>query len=265
MFHHPKPQSSPKNSNSSSTSQESNKCLKYNYSKKMKAGSSSKLEIMKIVNTQNFRNLSESKLNDCWQEMARQIKSFKRKLRKVSEWCEAEESRITNSKPNFETAHRIISANTTYAPKDHKDLFYNLIKGIDQGKIIKNSLAFDRICTLVRTKLPSQSLQNVKSTNEFSLKVNVDGQKVPITDQEYNLLKDFNKESSLSYQSKSTAIISILFGSNKIKFNCLPIIDSKFILPLPDFYKPTVQIEGAKKEILIPSINSLCKAIRSEF
>mmetsp|Transcript_18811 Transcript_18811/g.16652 ORF Transcript_18811/g.16652 Transcript_18811/m.16652 type:complete len:134 (+) Transcript_18811:247-648(+) len=126
--------------------------------------------------------------------MARQIKSFKRKLRKVSEWCDTEENEMKDTKPCFEAAYNIIQQNTKLAPADHKDLLPNLIKALSSERLSPGSLGFDRICSLVRSKLPQQSLNTIKSNDEFCVNVTIDNRKVPITSQEYDLVKDFRKD-----------------------------------------------------------------------
>ena len=90
--------SSPRLSNSSTTSENSSKESPQFSSRRSRMEKPSKLEIFGRVESQDFTGLSESQLNDCWQEMARQIKSFKRKLRKVTEWCETEENKVKDTK-----------------------------------------------------------------------------------------------------------------------------------------------------------------------
>ena len=96
--------------------------------------------------------------------------------------------------------------------------------------------------------MSEQSVSNIQTNDDFSLKVSVDGQQIPITSQEYDLLSQCRKNKDS---------LQLLLGSDKTKFGALPIEErTATILPQPDF-KKYVKTGGNHQEILIPSINSL--------
>ena len=43
----------------------------------------SKARLLNRIENQDFKGTSEQEINECWEEMARQIKTFKRKYRKL--------------------------------------------------------------------------------------------------------------------------------------------------------------------------------------
>lgn len=172
--------------------------------RRVRADSPSKLNILKRIETQNFEGLSEDELHRCWQEMARQIKSFKRKLRKVNEWfAEDEES----CKPLVPTASRIISVGSSKsAPKDQKDVMSNLVTMINDGRIRPGTFAFDRICSLVRGSMQKEGVGNIKCQSTFSVNLNVNHSSIPVTSVEYENLKPLSSDPNL---------VSLLAGKSR--------------------------------------------------
>ena len=163
--------------------------------RRVRTNSHSKLDILKRIEKQDFTDMDDEQLDDCWQEMARQIKSFKRKLRKVTDMYNQKESiQSQNIKSSFEYTHQIISNPGSEVPSDHKDLLRNLVRVIDEGRLSPGSLSFDRISTLVRSSMSKKQVDAVESTQGIELKLKLQDKTIPITSQEYEQYRDFKND-----------------------------------------------------------------------
>jgi hypothetical protein len=179
--------------------------------RRVRTNSPSKLDILKRIEKQDFTDMDDTHLDDCWQEMARQIKSFKRKLRKVSDLYSQKESiQSQNIKSSFEYTHQIISNPGSDVPSDHKDLLKNLVKVIDDGRMSPGSLAFDRISTLVRSSMGKKQIDSIESTQSIELKLKLQDKTIPITSQEYDQYRNFKNDIHL---------LSIITGTLYLRLN----------------------------------------------
>ena len=106
-------------------------------------------------------------MNDCWEEMARQIKTFKRKYRKVETCDQKEEAKESEASASlYETTHQFIQKSWESGnPLDHKDLLKNLSLVIADGRLNPDSNGFDKICKLVREWMPINSIKDIFNQN----------------------------------------------------------------------------------------------------
>ena len=123
-----------------------------------------------------FLSTLKQEMNDCWEEMARQIKTFKRKLKKLK--LNKNIKVVNESEEHIShhyTTHQFIQKSwKSVNPRDHKDLLKNLSLVIADGRLNPNSDEFDKICKLVREWMPmnriwryfqSKQLRYVKHKN----------------------------------------------------------------------------------------------------
>ena len=115
----------------------------------------------------------KQEINNCWEEMARQIKTFKRKYRKV-ETCdnkeEPKESEVSTS-PNNITHQFIQKSWESCNPLDHKDLLKNLSSVIAEGRLNPGSDDFNKICKLVREWMPMNQIKDIFNQNSAGMLV----------------------------------------------------------------------------------------------
>lgn len=156
----------------------------------MRADSTKKLAILKRIETQDFNGLKENEMHYCWQEMARQIKSFKRKLRKVNEWMQdGERELVVTEKSSCQTANTFLKNRCSERePKDHQDLIKNLVAIIADGRLSMESLTYQRICSIVRASFSKSKLESIRSNSNVDVLLNLNDKKLPISQSEYNNL-----------------------------------------------------------------------------
>ena len=106
-------------------------------------------------------------MNECWEEMARQIKTFKRKYKKVEILSSsAKDSNESTSESMYKSTLQMIKSSWHEKdPIDHKDLLTNLSYVVVQGKLVPGSEDFNRICTLVRECMPMHLFKSLYSFN----------------------------------------------------------------------------------------------------
>ena len=107
-------------------------------------------------------------MTDCWEEMARQIKTFKRKLKKVEMLAPIEETKDADVPVSVhDTTHQFIQESWGLgSPHDHKDLLKNLLFVIANDRLTPGSNEFDKICTLVRQWMPISLVQSTQCQNK---------------------------------------------------------------------------------------------------
>ena len=118
-------------------------------------------------------------MNECWEEMARQIKTFKRKYRKVEILSlSAKDSNDSTSESMYKSTLQMIKSSWhAKDPIDHRDLLMNLSYVVTQGKLVPDSEDFNRICTLVRECMPMHLLKSLYSYDMSSKKILLNSQK----------------------------------------------------------------------------------------
>ena len=152
--------------------------------RRIRISDTSKMEVLKRIEDQNFNGATEqeifdhfiinlyinfglfnnaTEMNECWEEMARQIKTFKRKYRKVEIWTSPLKAlSLTTSESIYESTHQIIKSSWQASdPVDHQSLLLNLSWVVAQGKLVPGSDDFNRICTLVRECMPMHLLKSL--------------------------------------------------------------------------------------------------------
>lgn len=94
--------------------------------------------------------------------MARQIKTFKRKYRKLQKGGKNNDSRDDESiLSEYVSAHKTIQKSWQPGdPNDHKDLIKNLCIIISQARLIPGSADYSKICEYVRESMPIHLIQN---------------------------------------------------------------------------------------------------------
>ena len=112
--------------------------------------------------TQFHKSLEEEDVDKRWQELARQIKGLKRKIRKMNESMAQDELKEGDKKEDYQIAQDVINREWgEFWPPDHKDLIRNLSKAIAEDRLLPESDAYSRICNIVRDCIPVHILQSV--------------------------------------------------------------------------------------------------------
>ena len=103
--------------------------------------------------------------------MARQIKTFKRKLRKVEAWISNKEIKEEpTSMSLFVSTHNEIQKFwESTDPLDHKDLIRNLSLIIAEGRLQPNSNDFNKIWRLVRELMPFYYLNSLYAQDDTGM------------------------------------------------------------------------------------------------
>ena len=103
--------------------------------------------------------------------MARQIKTFKRKLRNLEVDAPNEEIKEVNEPLSvFENTHLEIQKSWDQkSPQDHKDLLKNLSLIIAENRLKPNSYDFNRIWRFVRELMPFHLLWNLNFQNNSGM------------------------------------------------------------------------------------------------
>ena len=113
----------------------------------------------------------KQEISDCWEEMARQIKTFKRKLKKLNINKinkEVNESEVHIS--HHYTTHQFIQKSwESGSPLNHKDLLKNLSLVIAEGRLNLDSDEFDKICKLVREWMPINQIKDIFNQNDSGM------------------------------------------------------------------------------------------------
>ena len=100
-------------------------------------------------------------INECWEEIIRQIKTSKRKYRKV-QVCGAIAQNYNDSTSELmynSTLQIIKNSWHEKDPVEHRDLLKNLLFVVAQGKMKPSSDEFNKIRTLVRKFMPIHLLK----------------------------------------------------------------------------------------------------------
>ena len=107
--------------------------------------------------------LNEIKINECWEEMARQIKTFKRKYRKLEVTLKQKDiSHQVDPLSAYESTQKVIAKSWQPSdPRDHKDLLKNLSTVIVEERLSTTSDDFNIICKQVRDCMPMHLLNSV--------------------------------------------------------------------------------------------------------
>ena len=105
--------------------------------------------------------------------MARQIKTFKRKLKKIGMQTPIKETQDTKANSSiYETTHQFIQESwEPGSPLDHKDLLKNLLFVIANDRLTPDSNEFDKICTYVRQWMPIDMVQSILNQNDLGTSV----------------------------------------------------------------------------------------------
>ena len=129
----------------------------------------SKLNILKRIESQNFKGATEQEITDCQEEMARQIKIFKRKFRKIEMLAPQEEAEA-QSISFYQTTHEFIQSSWKLVnPHDHKDLLKNLLLIIVNDRLTPDSNGFGKMCSLVREWMPISLIQNISNQRNLGM------------------------------------------------------------------------------------------------
>ena len=135
----------------------------------------SKARLFNRIENQNFKgaseeeifrlmiiNLNEIEINKCWEEMATQIKTFKRKYRKLE--VKLQQKNISfqmDPLSVYESTQKVIAKSWQSSdPRDHKDLLKNLSTVIVEGRLSTASDDFNIICKQVRGCMPMHLLSS---------------------------------------------------------------------------------------------------------
>lgn len=97
--------------------------------------------------TERFARMSIREKHRCFQRQAYEIKQLRRKLRKSGE----KERKMAERE--MLSAQATIKAAGGFDLEDQRHLLDNLVKAINSGRLSPGSLAYSRICTMVRSKL----------------------------------------------------------------------------------------------------------------
>ena len=102
--------------------------------------------------------------------MARQIKTFKRKLRKIQQSSKKKEADENDDElSEYASAHKIIQKSWQMGdPHDHKDLVKNLCIIIAEERLIPGSEDYSKICDFVRGWMPIHLLKSLYAQNTIS-------------------------------------------------------------------------------------------------
>ena len=107
---------------------------------------------------------------ECWEEMARQIKTFKRKYRSVGVLSPIKECKKKLKEKDeikisiYDATHEFIQKSWELGnPLDHKEMLKNLLMIIAGNRLLPGSSVYERICRLVREWMPVSMLQDVLS------------------------------------------------------------------------------------------------------
>ena len=117
----------------------------------------------------------KQEITDCWEEMARQIKTFKRKFKKVEMLAppeEEEEEKEVEEQPIsfYETTNEFIQKSWESSnPPDHKDLLRNLLLMIAKDRFTPISSEFGKICSLVREWMPMGMVKDMFAQNNSGM------------------------------------------------------------------------------------------------
>ena len=110
------------------------------------------------------------KLTRSWQELAKQIKALKRKIRKMSEFIEQQElNKEVQTKSQFEQVQDSIDNSwDTFYSREQKDLLRNLILVIAEGRLKPNSYDFNKIWEIIRGCMPLHIIQTLYKEKNMS-------------------------------------------------------------------------------------------------
>ncbi len=108
---------------------------------------------------QRFDHLTPSEKYTEFQSQAYEIKQLKRKIRKCAK-CRAKAVRkaFAKAQETLKTADVELL--------DQKMMLDHLLQGLDSGRLLPNSLPFDRICTILRNALKQYKGTNAVTTRE---------------------------------------------------------------------------------------------------
>ena len=123
----------------------------------------SKARFLNRIENQDFKGASEEEINECWEEMATQIKTFKRKYRKLEVKLQQKDiSYQVDPLSAYESTQKVIAKSLQPSdPRDHKDLLKNLSTVIVEGRLSTTSEDFNIICKQVRDCMPMHLLSSV--------------------------------------------------------------------------------------------------------
>ena len=112
-------------------------------------------------------------MNECWIEMARQIKTFKRKLRKVEAWISNKDIKEepTSISLFVSTHNEIQKFWESTDPLDHKDLIRNLSLIIAEGRLQPDYNDFNKIWRLVRELMPFYYLNSLYTQDDSGIAI----------------------------------------------------------------------------------------------
>ena len=99
--------------------------------------------------------------------MARQIKTFKRKYKKVENPVNSEDVNEESGPLSlYESTQKLIRKSWQPSdPNDHKDLLKNLCLVISEGRLQLGSSDFNAICKFVRESMPMHHIDDLYNKN----------------------------------------------------------------------------------------------------
>ena len=126
-----------------------------------------KSHIYSRIEDQDFKDATEQEIEDCYRELARQIKIFKKRKIKVENqihFNQADEEDASLSL--YESTHKLIGKSwQPNDPRDHKDLLINLCKIVAEDRLLPDSRNFNQVCNIVRELLPIHLIRDVYRIN----------------------------------------------------------------------------------------------------
>ena len=122
-----------------------------------------KTNIYSRIEDQDFKDATEQEIEECYRELARQIKIFKKRYIKVENQLHVNQADEQDASLSlYKSTHKLIGKSWQPSdPNDHKDLLINLCKVIAEGRLLPDSKSFNLICKFVRELLPMHLIKDI--------------------------------------------------------------------------------------------------------